>query len=629
MAIDVTSQQFVLPRGPDASEQFLKTSQTLLQMKMLKDAKDKADAEKKEQKRNVAGNFLHSYLDPKQYLNGSEYDPVVVQKLNDVMQKASGLAEQGADIPSLLMSIGPDMQEVSQYSTKAKVIDQNIKDNLAKIKDYKGYNQDAILDEAKRSAFHEIDPKTGEYGALKDINKVDPSVNYVMQAIKDHPETTTTGAGLEDFISKVPMKEYTKSVQTAFGGRTKNVNYDARHPFYMDLQRDDNGQISTDKNGNPVGLDVQADIVHGDDGKPLKDPDTGQAYRALNLQDYRQIMGLHPDIADHMRAEVKNTYQQLGQPMPAEGSQAWELMARHVLYGALKNNDKSHFKTNEVQRETAPAVKLDLGSAYTDILRNEAKARKEGNLEAQDEAGAGTGAKAKPLNVAQTTNEIFNNNPDYIKGESTKVDGHRVIDVTGSYQGAEFRFGHGEQQAYDKVYYDPQRRVLITQDKSEQRTEHKESDMPDFLQKVAGANKLNPSAIPKYLAAGGYSKGRYGKPGDASGTIQDLNDADVNEKRKALDDLYTNGKATALKGIYTPAGKIEKAEESGWFDPGKYYIKIEGKKDKIPFKSKQAFEEYILQNKTQEPATVAPAPTPTKDGKTEKALDDLINKYSK
>lgn len=626
MALDITAGQFVLPRGPDASEQTLKASETLLRMKMLKEQRDRALAMQQEQKRNTAGTFLKSYLDPKQYLNGSEYDPVVVQKLHSVMQKASGLAEQGADIPSLLMAIGPDMQDVSQYSAKAKVIDQGIKDNLAKISQEKGYVPGQIEPLAKKLAFHTQDPKTGEFGDLNpDINSVDPSKNYVMEAIKQFPKQTTDAAGINDFIEKVPTKEYSKTIQTSFGGRTKNVSYDAKHPFYMDLARDEKGNIATDKNGNPTGLEVQGDTVTGDDNKPIIDQTTGQPFKALNKQNYQFIMSLHPALADHMRGEIQDAFKQTGQPAPAEGSQAWEIMGRHVLYETLKNNDKSHFKVNDVQRETAPAVKLDLGSSYIDMLRNESRARTEGNLDAKEEAGVGP--KVKPLNVAQTTNEIFNNNPDYLKGESTSVDGHRVIDVTGNYQGAEFRFGHGEQEAYNKVYYDPQRRVLTTEDKMGNRTEHKESDMPDFLQKVAGANKLNPSAIPKYLNAGGYSKGKYTKPGDASGTIQDLNKQDADERSKAMDDLFTNGRGSALKGIKTPDGKITEAGEQPFYRSGKYYITVkgtDGQERKKVFGSKSEMENYIKSTvPTQKASQPSPA-SPVPDAK-KKKYDALID----
>lgn len=620
MAIDISAQQFVLPRGPDASEQTLKASQTLMQMKMLKDAKEKAEKDKQEQRKNTAGKFLESYLDPKQYLNGSEYDPHTIQQLGDIKQKAAGLAEQGADIPNLLMAIGPDMQNLTQYTTKAKMIDAGIKDNLAKIKDEKGYVPAQIETLAKKIAFHTQDPKTKEFGDLNpDINSVDPSKNYVLEAIKQFPRETTDESGIMDFINKVPMKEYGNTVQTSFGGRTKNVSYEAKHPFYMDLARDEQGNVATDKSGNPKGLEVQGNTVMGDDNKPMIDQTTGQPYKALNKQDYRVIMGLHPAIADHMRGQVEDAFKDTGQPMPAEGSQQWEIMARHVLYETLKNNDKSHFTPKDVQRETGAAIKLDLGQGYLDMLRNESKARSEGNLDAKEDAGVG--AKAKPLNVAQTTNEIFNNNPDYLKGESANIDGHRMIDVTGNFQGAEFRFGHGEQEAYNKVYYDPQRRILTTEDKMGNRTEHKESEMPDFLQKVAGANKLNPSAIPKYLSAGGYSKGKYTKHADASGTIQDLNNQDADERSKAMDDLFTNGKGDALKGMLTPAGKVVEAGERSWYQSGKYYIKVEGADGQVntkPFGSKKDMENYL----NRDPEEIKPATT-TKNSK-QRSTDDSV-----
>ncbi len=624
MALNISESQFVLPSGADASQNAAKVGQLIWSRNMAKQRLEEA----KEAKRDTAGKFLESYLDPKHYLTGSEYDPVVTSKLNGIMQKASGMAQQGADIPSLLMAIGPDVSDVSQYSAKAKYIDQSIKDNLTKLKDYKGYNQDAILEEAKKMAFHEIDPKTGGYGALKDINKVDPSMNFVQEAIKAHPERTTTGAGIENFINTVPMSDYQKSVQTAYGGRTKTATYEAKHPFYMGLQKEDNGQVSVDKNGNPVGLDVNSELAHGDDGKPIADPATGGAYRVAAKDDYQTIMHLHPDIADNMRGEVKKAFQDAGKDMPAEGSQQWELMARHILYSELKHNDKSHFKTVEQQKESSPVMKMEMGQSYIDMLRNESRARKEGNLEAQDEAGISP--KQKPLNVAQTTNEIFNNNPDYLNGDATKVNGRRVIDVTGSYQGAAMRFGHGDKEEYDKVYYDPAKRVLITQDKDFNIAEHKESEMPQFLQKIAGANKINPASIQQTLAKGGFKNGVYSKPADASSISDNLQQQDVDEKRKALDDFFTSGKADGLKKLDTPEGHISDAGEQGIFSKGKYYLKVkskDGKEAEKVFGTKKQLENYVLGEEAN-PST-APVAAPATSSDKEKKYDEKISKYEK
>src|ERR1700743_1965874 len=55
-----------------------------------------------EQKREQAGNFLREYLNPKQYLTGSLYDPVVNAQLQRTMQHGAELAAQGADIPTIL-----------------------------------------------------------------------------------------------------------------------------------------------------------------------------------------------------------------------------------------------------------------------------------------------------------------------------------------------------------------------------------------------------------------------------------------------------------------------------------------------------------------------------------------------
>src|SRR6185436_18415229 len=104
----------------------------------------------REGKKNAAGTFLNNYLDKRDFLTGTNYDPEVVRQLQEAMQEGSKHAASGADTPTIMMALGPKINKLNEYSTKAKLIDQQIKASSTKLKTYKGYNTEALADEAKK-----------------------------------------------------------------------------------------------------------------------------------------------------------------------------------------------------------------------------------------------------------------------------------------------------------------------------------------------------------------------------------------------------------------------------------------------------------------------------------------------
>lgn len=310
----------------------------------------------REGKRNAAGTFLNNYLDKKDFLTGTNYDPEIVRQLQETIQEGAKLAASGADTPTIMMALGPKVNRLNEYATKAKLIDQSIKDSVGKLKAYKGYNPDTLSDEAKKLAFYD-----GK-GQLKDITTIDPNQDWITEVVKLHPEKVTSAAGLDDFVSKTPMSEYSREVQTMFGGRKRNVKYDAKAPFYMDIARDEKGGIQTDLNGNPVGLDVHGETIKDDRGQTMVNPETGEPYKVMAKASYNAIMQHNPDIADYVRGQVNQHFKQLGvDKIPEEGTSQWDLMARSVLRDELKTRDKSFFKTQDRETKTAPVTRIELG----------------------------------------------------------------------------------------------------------------------------------------------------------------------------------------------------------------------------------------------------------------------------
>jgi hypothetical protein len=302
----------------------------------------------------ATGKFLTDYLDPKDRLTGTNYDPEIVKQLNDALVEGADLASKGADTASIIMALGPKVGKINEYSQKAKAVNKQINDATAKLKPLKGYNTDAISEEAKKLAFYD------DKGKLKDITTVDPDKDWVTELVTQKPELATSGAGLDEFVNKTPMKEYGSKVQTMYAGKKRNVQYDAKSPFWMDVQVDKDGNAVTDKSGNPVGLDVSGEVITDDKHQPIVSPE-GQPYKALPKPEYDAIMQHNPDVADFIRGRVREKFRTEGGEIPKEGTPQWELMARRLLRDELKTRDRSYFKPRDEETKSNILTKIELG----------------------------------------------------------------------------------------------------------------------------------------------------------------------------------------------------------------------------------------------------------------------------
>lgn len=349
MALDLSG--FVT--APQKFEGLYAASETLERRKVREDQL----AQQKEGRVAANTKFLTDYLDPKDRLTGTNYDPEIVKQLQETLQEGAALAAKGANTADIMMALGPKVNKINEYSTKAKLVQQQVKSSLDKLKGYGGYNIAALEDEAKKLAFQD------EKGALKDISLVDPQTDWVTEATRLKPEIVTTGAGLDEFVKKTPTATIGRSVSTSKFGRTKNVKYEATHPFWMDLKQDEKGQIATDPMGNPVGLDIVGGPIMGDDNKPMLNPTTGEPFRGLHKKQFTAIMQHNPDIADYMRGQINKYFKEAGaEKIPDEGSPQWLAMGQHLLGEELKTRDKSSFKVVEdTSKVAAPALRVEMG----------------------------------------------------------------------------------------------------------------------------------------------------------------------------------------------------------------------------------------------------------------------------
>lgn len=561
--------------------------------------------EEQEGKRAATSKFLTNYLDPKDHLTGTAYDPQIVSGLQDLLQQGEQLASKGADTNSILMALGPQVSKLNQYSTTAKLINQNIKNSVSKIagtNKYVGYDADALTQQALKQAFYDSN------GKLKDISSIDPNEDYVSMATKNSPELVTTGKGLDDFVAKTPMNENSMNGTTAYAGRSKQSSFDAKFHDWMTPAKDENGNIATDENGMPLPMTVKGTPMLDDKNQPIINSQTGKPYMALDKNYFNLIMQHNPDVADFIRGQVKKAFTDAGaKEQPAEHSPQWDMMARHVLADELQSRDHSILKIRNTEKETAPAIKVEIGN-NPDML--DATARYEAALKLKGQYSyldPKTGKQQK-TNAVEAFANIANNNPDYLQGQQTNINGRNVIDVTPYFPGGGLKSGRGENESYKQIYYDPNARsyLVSTQPKIKDAQGNKpisveevtEPDMLKFAMRIAASNGLNPTLARKIMTDNGYDAGKFTYPTDygqvATQRIQ-------TEQTAKIDKAIKYDSWGSLKGIPTKDGEIDEVVQRGGFQTGvgmdKYavYVKDEKGKKKQAFTTndKAALEQYL------------------------------------
>lgn len=528
--------------------------------------KDQQLALQQQGRQAATSKFLADYLDPKEHLTGTNYDPQIVSGFNNVLQQAQGLASKGASTSDILMAIGPSVNKLNEYSTKAKLINDQVKNYVTKLKPYTGFNQEALQSEALKKAF------IGPDGKMKDLSSVDPNENYVDAVIRDNPEAVTSWKGLDDFVQRVPMQQMQNSVRTSYAGRSRDVKYKAEMPFYMDLKRDEKGNPVLNQSGNPVGLDVLGGVIKGDDGQPLINPETKQPYTGLDRHAFDAIIMHNPDIFAALRGEVNRHFKAAGaDKIPQEGSPQWYAMAQNILGDELRTRNKSHFELLDQQKETAPAIKVELGSdpaALQHLADYESAIKLKGQYSYLDPKTK----KQGKTNAVEALGRIFNNDADFLQGEQENVNGRNVVDVTPYFPGGGLKSGRGADEVYKQIYYDPQKRSLLvstqpkTKDASGQKPisveEVPESKIGQFASRIAFANGVDPTRMRQLFNEMGYSGGKFGSPADYSVVLSDRLKSEQNDK---IDTALKDDSWGSLNGIQTKDGPVaEVVQRSAW-----------------------------------------------------------------
>jgi len=317
-------------------------------------------AEKMQAQNASMSKFLTNYLDPKDHLSGSPYDPVITKGFSDILQEGISLMNQnkGMTTDMLLMALSPKVGKLAEYAQKAKVIKQNIDKRIGEVGENSGYDKAKLGQLAREGAFYD------ENGVLKPLETVDPSIDYVKETVAKRPYDVTTNKVIDDWVKGIDKNVQTTDIVTISptGGRKRTkVKVTAPTGFVPDV----------DESGVATKRFVPQYENAFDNGKPImhefedaSGKKTKAQVRLLDRGIYNRVLGEKSGAADWVRGQVmlhiKEYKDANGNEIDINSPQS-EMVARAILYDELKSRNAGSME--EIIETKAPQIKITNNSS--------------------------------------------------------------------------------------------------------------------------------------------------------------------------------------------------------------------------------------------------------------------------
>lgn len=505
--------------------------------------RQQAQSAQQANKRNAAGTFLQNYLDPKDYMSGTAFDPMIVQGLQEAMQRGSQLAMAGADTPTLMMALGPMVNRLNMYSTNAKNINKQIDESIKGMQADKqeGYNWQALKQAALQKAFFKTDEQGNQ---VLDPEQANPSVDWISKAIEEDPEKVTTPEAFDLYAKNAQVNKTLKDIVTMdpFGRRVQTK----AHLIAQNYLTPDYNEDKKSKDYKTIKGFVPYHDLATEKGSPLyhtftddKGTETKAQVRLLREDIFDS---LRPGQINYIRGQVKkhiNEYETAtGEKISMDSPKA-KLIARALAYDELNKPTRKATNIEYAHKDQLSPQQVTLNIQRTDeYLQNErdkAAARKQGRLDV-------TGGE---VNSLQAIGQIFNNDPEYTAGQKIPKYGKQLLDVTAKLPGGGLKTGPGINFDYKGIYYDPKDRALIVEKESSNpltglksiATETiSEKDIGNFMYRIAESNGVPYRQVRKILDEMGYKNNKFTKAADNSAELE----FEERAKKKSWHNAYIN-----------------------------------------------------------------------------------------
>lgn len=459
----------------------------------------------KDARRNAAGTFLQNYLDPKDYLSGTQYDPMILQGLESLQQHGAQLAAAGADSPNLMVALGPMVGKLLSYKTNAQTINKQVDDQIKLMREsgLTGYNYNALKDAAMKKAFF------NEKGMI-DPNEIDPTANYIQKAIEEHPEDLTTAAGLDKYAKDTPMQKTLWDRQEWTGtGKEDRSKVHLIGQNWLVPERDKTGKITDLVPKHDIATEGQNPLLHkftDELGNERNAP-----IRLLSEDIYDDMSKRYPDTADYMRSLIKQHLKEYtdkgGKPISESDPRA-KLVGRAIAYDELYKRRTPGIEQATINDKPSQAlVSWNIRNlpGYDQKIEDEAAARARGR-----KSVVGNGK----ANAVEVLTRAFKGDSDILQGEPIEKDGSKVYDITSMLPGGGLSSGKGAEFKYKGIYFDPGTKDLIVdkettdnyglKHKTTETIPHK--DLKTFMYKIAQANGVGVDEVKNILDKLGFEK---------------------------------------------------------------------------------------------------------------------------
>jgi hypothetical protein len=316
-------------------------------------------------RRDANDKYFTNLLNPKDYLTGTHYDPNTIQLLQEATRKAYDLSAKGADMNAITMAIGPLVSKVADYSSKAKMYQDQKKQILEKFKGVKGYDMDAMNRLLDEETFYRVNPQTGQREL--DVDNADASLRTPLQKIlSSRLHEVTTNEGFMDWAKDMPMEEYDDNVLTTDpkGNKTRAQLRTKRSGWEV-AESDGKGGyrfVPRYEEATDGGAPLQHDFT-GPDGKPVK-----ATVRLLDKNIFQNLLASKPGAADYIKGQVARHIGEYkdenGNPIDLSHPKA-EMVARAIAYDYLKPLTRGVIASRKEQTLSPQQIRINLtGSPY-------------------------------------------------------------------------------------------------------------------------------------------------------------------------------------------------------------------------------------------------------------------------
>jgi hypothetical protein len=314
-----------------------------------------------QQAKFVGENFKDS-----NYATGTAADPLINGMTAQARQKFAKLIHENPNMDEgeLEMQMQGDISRISQYAGGIKAGRKAIEEGAQHYTQEPGIDSDGLKQAAIKKMVDSADPKTGQL----DLNK-----DYLNDTLQEHPDLFVKGdQPLMATIEKFKPKKggATNTVENA-GVTTENKYTDQVYPW-QSLKKDDKG--------NPTGVQVNGVPATLSSGQTLTDPMTKKPMQIVDNDTWQMMKS--QGLAAQLKRDTDQYIKDQGYKPEdfSPGSEAYDILGRHILYNKLDKLTPSEFVTDHKKTDASIVTKMQLGvvdALGRTISRAEEKKREE------------------------------------------------------------------------------------------------------------------------------------------------------------------------------------------------------------------------------------------------------------